>query len=97
MMGQIVVQFWIVLFMVHAVAAATNVGKIRSAAEAALSKGEVDQSLKLWNQVIDAEPGNESNFYKRFRVYLRQQKYKEALSDLNSALRVKPQYETGNM
>lgn len=37
------------------------------------------------------EPANDTNFYKRFRVYLRQQKYKEALADLNSALLLKPE------
>jgi tetratricopeptide (TPR) repeat protein len=39
------------------------------------------------------EPKNENNFYKRFRVYLRQQKLKEALADLNSALTINPAYE----
>lgn len=39
------------------------------------------------------EPQNENNFYKRFRVYLRQQKLKEALADLNSALTINPSYE----
>jgi hypothetical protein len=39
------------------------------------------------------EPNNEQNFYKRFRVYLRQQKHKEALSDLTSALNIKPNFE----
>ena len=44
-------------------------------------------------KVIEMEPTNEQNFYKRFRVYLRQQKFKEALADLNSALLLKPTYE----
>lgn len=44
-------------------------------------------------QVIELEPKNEINFYKRFRVYLRQQKLKEALADLNSALTINPEYE----
>lgn len=39
------------------------------------------------------EPLNENNFYKRFRVYLRQQKLKEALADLNSALSINPAHE----
>lgn len=39
------------------------------------------------------EPNNDSNFYKRFRVYLRQQKLKEALADLNSALTINPANE----
>lgn len=44
-------------------------------------------------KVIEMEPTNETNFYKRFRVLLRQQKFKEALADLNSALAIKPNYE----
>ena len=39
------------------------------------------------------EPQNENNFYKRFRVFLRQKKLKEALADLNSALTINPLYE----
>jgi tetratricopeptide (TPR) repeat protein len=69
------------------------VGKLRSAAEIAFSKGEVDQALQLWEKVIKLEPNNEQNYYKRFRIYLRQQKLKEALSDLNSALAIKPDFE----
>ena len=41
-------------------------------------------------QVISIEPQNENNFYKRFRVFLRQQKIKEALADLNSVLLINP-------
>lgn len=70
-----------------------SVGKLRSAAEVAFSKGDVDQALRLWGQVIGLEPQNENNFYKRFRVYLRQQKLKEALSDLSAALSIKPDFE----
>ncbi len=67
-----------------------NVGKLRSSAEAAFSNGDSDEALKLWGQVIAAEPENHSNYYKRFRVYLRKLKYKEALSDLTSTLNIKP-------
>ena len=70
-----------------------SVGKLRSSAELAFSKGEVDQSLNLWEQVIKLEPNNDSNYYKRYRVYLRQQKLKEALSDLSTALRLNPSNE----
>lgn len=71
-----------------------SVGKLRSSAELAFSKGETDQSLKLWEKVIAIEPDNDSNYYKRYRVYLRQQKLKEALSDLNSALKINPSHES---
>jgi tetratricopeptide (TPR) repeat protein len=39
------------------------------------------------------EPQNEANFFKRFRIYLRQNKLKEALSDLTAALKIKPAFE----
>lgn len=70
-----------------------SLGKIRSSAELAFSKGEVENALKLWGQVIAMEPSNDGNFFKRFRVYLRQSKLKEALADLNSALQLKPDNE----
>ena len=65
-----------------------SVGKLRSSADLALSKGEVDNALRLWEQIIMLEPNNDSNFYRRFRVYLRQNKLKEALSDLVSAFKI---------
>jgi len=67
-----------------------NVGKLRSAADVAFSNGDTNQALTLWKQVIEIEPNNDSNYYKRFRVYLRQNKLKEALADLTSALKIKP-------
>jgi len=39
------------------------------------------------------EPQNEANYYKRFRVYLRNLKLKEALADLNSAISLKNDYD----
>jgi len=68
----------------------TNVGKLRNAADVAFSNGDSTQALNLWKQVIELEPNNDSNYYKRFRVYLRQNKLKEALADLTSALKIKP-------
>lgn len=70
-----------------------SVGKIRSSAELAFSNGEIEQSIKLWEEVINLEPDNDSNYYKRFRVYLRQQKLKEALADLSTALKLNPKNE----
>ena len=71
----------------------SSVGKLRSGAELAFSNGNADESLKLWEEVIALEPENDSNYYKRFRVYLRQQKLKEALADLNSAIKYNPSHE----
>lgn len=70
-----------------------SVGKLRSGAEMAFANGENDKALKLWEQVISIEPNNDHNYYKRFRVYLRQQRLKEALADLNAALRINPNNE----
>lgn len=70
-----------------------SVGKMRSNADEAFSKGDVELALKLMAKVIELEPKNENNFYKRFRYYLRQQKYKEALADLTSASTIKPDFE----
>jgi tetratricopeptide (TPR) repeat protein len=69
-----------------------SVGKIRSAADLAFSKGEVEESVKLWQQVIALEPQNEQNYYKLFRVHLRQKKHREALHDLNECLNLKPDH-----
>ena len=70
-----------------------SIGKLRSSADTFFTNGQFDESIKMWNQVIQLEPQNESNFYKRFRVYLRQQKYKEAISDLSSVLELNPSHE----
>lgn len=80
------------LFVCHVTGTDTvqSVGKIRSAADLAFSKGEVEESVKLWQQVIALEPQNEQNYYKLFRVHLRQKKHREALHDLNECLKLKP-------
>eukprot|EP01031_Cornospumella_fuschlensis_P033638 gene33638-40692_t len=70
-----------------------SVGKMRSSAEVFFANGDLEKSLEMWSKVISLEPGNDSNYYKRFRVYLRQQKLKEALADLTSALTHNPANE----
>lgn len=70
-----------------------SANKLRTSAELAFSKGQSDESLKLWAKVIELEPNNEQNYYKRFRVNLRLQRYSDALNDLNSALAIKPSFD----
>jgi tetratricopeptide (TPR) repeat protein len=65
-----------------------SVGKLRAAAEQALAEGNADKALELFNRVVQMEPANGSNYYKRFRVYLRQMKFKEAVSDLSKVLEI---------
>lgn len=72
---------------------ASSVGKLRTQADVHFTNGEFQQAIEVWSKVIGLEPNNDSNFYKRFRVYLRQQKLKEALNDLNSALTINPSNE----
>lgn len=71
----------------------SSVGKMRSSADVFFTNGQYDQAVDMWSKVIMLEPNNDSNFYRRFRVYLRQQKFKEALADLNSALKLNPKNE----
>lgn len=70
-----------------------SVGKLRASADEAFASGNLIEAIKLWSDVISIDDKNESNFYKRFRVYLRQNKLKEALGDLNKAINIKPNYE----
>ena len=49
--------------------------------------------LTFLSQVIELEPKNERNFYKRFRVFLSKRKYAEAILDLSRALELKPKYK----
>lgn len=59
---------------------------MRSAADVFFTQGQYEQAIDLWSKVITLEPLNDANFYKRFRVYLKQMKLKEALGDLNQVL-----------
>ena len=70
-----------------------SIGKLRSTADQLFTSGQLDKSIEVWSKVIVLEPSNENNFYKRFRVYLRQQKYKEALADLTSVISINPGHE----
>lgn len=72
---------------------APTASALRSGAELAVSKGEHDKALRLFTQVIELEPKNERNFYKRFRVFLSKRKYAEAILDLSRALELKPKYK----
>ena len=70
-----------------------TVGKLRASADEAFASGNLIEAIKLWSEVISQDDKNETNFYKRFRVYLRQNKLKEALGDLNKAINLKSNYE----
>lgn len=49
------------------------------------------------SKLIELDPKNERNFYRRFRAYLSDRKYAHALSDLSSSLAINPTYKQGRL
>lgn len=72
-----------------------NVSKVRTAAENAFASGDIKKAVTLFSKLIELEPRNERNYYKRFRAYLSERKYAHALNDLSSALEINPKYKQG--
>ncbi|CAI5746415.1 unnamed protein product [Peronospora destructor] len=79
----------------HVAATSDTVTKARVAADNAFASGEMETAISLLSKLIELEPKNERNFYKRFRAYLSERKYSHALSDLSSSLDVNPKYKQG--
>ncbi|KAF1317000.1 Dnaj subfamily c member 3, partial [Globisporangium splendens] len=80
---------------VQPVEAQESVSKVRVAAENAFAGGDMKKAISLLSKLIELEPSNERNFYKRYRAYLSERKYSHALSDLTSSLTVNPGYKQG--
>ncbi|CAI5714932.1 unnamed protein product [Peronospora effusa] len=74
----------------HVAATSDTVTKARVAADNAFASGDMKMAISLLSKLIELEPTNERNFYKRFRAYLSERKYSHALSDLSSSLNVNP-------
>ncbi|KAF4034265.1 DnaJ domain [Phytophthora infestans] len=74
-----------------------SVAKVRVAADNAFAGGDMKTAITLLSKLIELEPRNERNFYKRFRAYLSERKYSHALSDLSSSLDVNPKYKQGRL
>ncbi|CEG42195.1 dnaj subfamily c member 3 protein [Plasmopara halstedii] len=72
-----------------------SVAKIRVAADNSFAGGDMKTAISLLSKLIELEPTNERNFYKRFRAYLSERKYSHALSDLTSSLDLNPTYKQG--
>ena len=75
-----------------------ELSKMRNQADTAFVSGKpggVKKALKILNKVIRLEPDNHNNFYKRYRVHLRLKQQHQALSDLASAVKVKPTFTSG--
>ncbi|UIZ24261.1 hypothetical protein KXD40_008054 [Peronospora effusa] len=79
----------------HVAATSDTVTKARVAADNAFASGDMKMAISLLSKLIELEPTNERNFYKRFRAYLSERKYSHALSDLSSSLNVNPKYKQG--
>jgi DnaJ family protein C protein 3 len=72
-----------------------NVPKLRSDGDMAFAKNDMKKAKKLFKKVIKLEPKNERNYYKLFRVHLKERAYSEAIKDLTRALEVSPKYKEG--
>mmetsp|Transcript_17846 Transcript_17846/g.21803 ORF Transcript_17846/g.21803 Transcript_17846/m.21803 type:complete len:166 (-) Transcript_17846:22-519(-) len=66
--------------------------KVKSLGDNYLMKKDYEKALDMFTIVIDKEPDNEKNYYKRVRVYEKMKNYKKALQDLNRALEINPEY-----
>ncbi|CCI47740.1 unnamed protein product [Albugo candida] len=72
-----------------------DISKLRIAAENAFADGSHDKAIDLISKLIELEPKNERNYFKRYRAYLSQRKYNSALNDLTLALKVNPEFKQG--
>lgn len=72
----------------------TSINKLKLKADTLFTNNQFDEAAKVWEEVISLEPENEQNYYKRFRIFLKLQKYKEAISDLTSSLKINEKQES---
>lgn len=101
----VVVVFWCVWLALVVPAAAklpaaaegASASKLRSLGENAMVAGRYDEAAELYTKVIQVEPDDARNYYKLFRVHLRQLKYKNAVKDLSNAVEVNPEYTIGHI
>lgn len=66
-----------------------SAGKLRARGDSAFFSGNMQEALKYFTAAIRAEPGNAENYYKRYRVHLRQQNNRKAIADINAAVRAR--------
>ena len=74
-----------------------SASKLRNAGDTAFSKGDHKAAIKFYSQAIKAEPKNEKNYYKRFRVYLRKKQYGKALRDIEKSVEVNGDFMQGRV
>lgn len=86
------VKTCVILYIHSIVSGEDDMTKIRRAAENAFAKGDLKEANKWYSKMIESDPKNERNYYKRYRVHLSDRKYNRALSDLTSALQINPRY-----
>jgi len=67
---------------------------VRSAAETAAAKGDSASAIKLWSQVIAAEP-SQLALFNRANAYVKKHQYTAAIADLNRALELDAQFTKG--
>ncbi|OQR99861.1 hypothetical protein THRCLA_06355 [Thraustotheca clavata] len=86
--------FFLAPLVVEGAKSKADVNKLQIAGENAFASGDLKKAISLFTQVIDIEP-NERVYYKRYRAYLSDRKYGQALADLTSAVQFKPSYTQG--
>eukprot|EP01029_Cantina_marsupialis_P030569 TRINITY_DN8314_c0_g1_i1.p1 TRINITY_DN8314_c0_g1~~TRINITY_DN8314_c0_g1_i1.p1 ORF type:complete len:491 (+),score=162.62 TRINITY_DN8314_c0_g1_i1:102-1574(+) len=72
-----------------------NIKRLKNQADGLLHNNQVDEAIKVFNQVIEAEPGVARNYYKRYRAFLRARNYRSAVNDLNQALSLDDSFTLG--
>jgi len=75
---------------------AVDVRAIRSAADVATAKGDVAAAIKLWTQVVDAEP-SQINYFQRASALVKKHQYSAALADLGRAMALDPKFVKGQI
>jgi tetratricopeptide (TPR) repeat protein len=72
-----------------------SVGRLRSEGDEAMMGGDTKKAGSLFSEAIKLEPDNHQNYYKRFRVKLRERQYQSAINDLTSAINLKADFKQG--
>ncbi len=65
---------------------------LKNKGNAALKAGNIDEALSLYTDAIELDPDNHVFYSNRSAAYASCKKYKEALSDAEQAIKLKPDF-----
>ena len=66
--------------------------KLKAQGNEALKQGNSSRALELYSEAIKCDPENAALFSNRSAAYCKAEKYKEALTDAETAIQLKPQW-----